>query len=270
MVVALQLAGVAVPGLPALVWAQQSGAVTGSVVNRQAGAPLRAVQVYLQNTRYGTVTNENGAFLLPGVAAGTYTAVAQLIGFAQGTQTVTVSAGGTAQVRFELAEQVLPLQQLVVSGVVDPTAGVKLPFTVARVGSDQLQVAPAGSAVAALAGKVAGASVIATSGKPGAGVQIQLRTPTFSEGVAQNQPLYVVDGVVLSQTLQNPITDGGGTAVQPGIDFLDIDAKDIENIEIIKGAAAASLYGSRASAGVISITTRRGRDVGLGQTRINY
>ena len=235
----------------------QAGAVAGTVTNRQTGQPLASVQVYLQNTSHGTITDTNGRFLLADVRPGTYTAVAQLIGFSQLVQhNVVVSGGGTATLALQLAESVLPLQELVVSGVSDPTAGVKLPFTVARVGSEQLQVPNTGSALGALAGKVAGASVIRASGKPGEGFTILLRTATAAEGVVQNDPLLVVDGVILSREFGNTTAD--------------IDPADIESIEVIKGAAAASIYGSRAAAGVVSITTRRGRDTPLGATRINY
>jgi TonB-linked SusC/RagA family outer membrane protein len=218
---------------------------------------LASVQVYLQNTRHNGLTGQDGRFAIPNVPAGTYTLVAQLIGFAEFRQNnVAVRTGEATTMQIAIAEAVLPLQELVVSGTVDPTAGVKMPVTVSRVGAEQLQVPTSGSALASIAGKVAGASVIRSSGKPGESVQIMLRTPTASEGVAKNEPLYVVDGVILTRSV-------GETDV-------DIDPADIESVEIIKGAAASSLYGSRASAGVISITTRRGKNTPLGSTRMNY
>jgi TonB-dependent SusC/RagA subfamily outer membrane receptor len=234
-----------------------TGNVAGVVTNKQTGQPLPSVQVYLRNTRHNGLTDASGRFVISNVPAGTYTLVAELIGFAQFTQTSTaVRAGEATAVQIALTEAVLPLQELVVSGTVDPTAGVKMPVTVSRVSAEQLQVPTAGSALSAIAGKVAGASVIRQSGKPGDGVSIMLRTPTASEGVDKNEPLYVVDGVILTRSV-------GDTDV-------DIDPADIESVEIIKGAAASSLYGSRAAAGVISITTKRGKNTPLGTTRMNY
>src|SRR5690606_13640634 len=96
---------------------------------------------------------------------------------------------------------------------------------------------------------VAGARVVRGSGQPGSGASILLRGVHSLE--RSNSPLIVVDGVILGETLS------------------DIDASDVESIEVVKGAAAASLYGSRASSGVIQITTARGRDVSENDTRIS-
>jgi TonB-linked SusC/RagA family outer membrane protein len=147
---------------------------------------------------------------------------------------------------------VLSLEQITVSATVDPTSGVKLPFTVGKVGEQALVVPTVNSALAAIQGKVAGVNIVRASGQPGAGVNILLRSPTAFE--ASNSPLFVIDGVVMAREL------GRTTA--------DIEALDIVDVEIIKGAAAASLYGSRAASGVISITTRRGSIAEQGQTRV--
>jgi TonB-linked SusC/RagA family outer membrane protein len=233
-----------------------AGAVTGVVTNKANGQPLSSAQVFLKGTRYGGLTNAQGRYQIPNVPAGTYTLVVGIIGFAEATHSNVVVSAGPVTRDFALTEAVLPMQALVATGTVDPTAGVKMPVTVARIGADQLQVPTAGSAMASIAGKVAGASVIRNSGKPGEGVSILLRTATASEGIEKNEPLFVVDGVILARSIGN--TD------------VDIDPADIESMEIIKGAAASSLYGSRASAGVISITTKRGKNTPLGTTRMNY
>jgi TonB-linked SusC/RagA family outer membrane protein len=241
----------------------QTGTVTGTVTNKQSGDPLQSVQVFLQNTSYNAITDQNGRFAIANVRPGNYTAIAQIIGFTQGLQhNVAVTAQGVT-VNFQLTQAVLPMQELVATGVSDPTSGIKTPFTVAKVTADQLQVPAAGSALASLAGKVAGASIIRTTGKPGAGgLEILLRTSTAAEGVRQNDPLIVVDGVILSRGFAN----NGDVAES----IADIDPADIESIEVIKGAAASSLYGSRAAAGVIAIKTKRGQNTPLGQTRVNY
>jgi TonB-linked SusC/RagA family outer membrane protein len=153
-----------------------------------------------------------------------------------------------------MEEAVLSLQAIVVSGVTDPTSGIKLPYTVSRVDTNQLQIPTTGSAISALQGKVAGVNIVRGSGKPGSGVDVLLRSPTSFE--ASNSPLYVVDGVILARDLAGIAITG------------DIESEDIESVEVIKGAAAASLYGSRAAAGVISITTRRGKNVPRNQTRV--
>ena len=119
--------------------------------------------------------------------------------------------------------------------------------------ADNIPVAPTTSAAGALVGKVAGATIIRSSGAPGSGVTVQLRSPVSQFG--STSPLYVVDGVFLNST--------------QSVTTLDIESMDIASIEVIKGAAAASLYGSRAASGVISITTNRGKNLALGQTQFS-
>jgi TonB-linked SusC/RagA family outer membrane protein len=226
----------------------QAGQIRGTVVSQETGQPLGAVQVFLEGTGRGSITRSDGSFTLGDLNPGTYTVVAQLIGYQPARQAgVTVGVGATATVRLQLEANVLQLQGIVATGLVDPTQGVRSPITVATVSRENLAVTPAGGAQLAIQGKVAGATVIRTTGQPGTEGSVILRTPTSIRG--SNAPLMVVDGVILGNT----------TA--------DIESMDIESIEVIKGAAAASLYGSRAAAGVISITTARGRALAAGQTR---
>ncbi len=158
--------------------------------------------------------------------------------------------GGTVQVDFLLSVTALALDELVVTGVMDPTSARRIPFTVSRVGEAQLRVPPA-NPLSSIQGKVAGASIV-SSAQPGSGVNIVLRSPTSIS--KSNAPLIVVDGVILASTF--------------GRSSADLDALDIESIEVVKGAAAASLYGSRASNGVIQIRTRRGSGLGEDQTEV--
>src|SRR5690606_34099342 len=123
-------------------------------------------------------------------------------------------------------------------------------FTVGRVDIENAPV-PATNAVETLQGKIAGATIVG-GGQPGSGTNLLLRTPTSIN--KSTFPLVVVDGVILSQSF------GGSTA--------DLESLDIESIEVVKGAAAASLYGSRAANGVIQIRTRRGAGLADGQTQI--
>jgi TonB-linked SusC/RagA family outer membrane protein len=136
--------------------------------------------------------------------------------------------------------------------VAEETAAVKLPFTVEQVGAEELPVPPQ-SAEAAIRGKVSGVKMLRDNGTPGGGVTVMLRGATsISTSGRTNEPLYVVDGVIL------------------GASMVDVDALDIENIEVVKGAAAAALYGARAANGVISIQTRRGSEIPDGETSIIF
>ncbi|MGH7467181.1 MAG: SusC/RagA family TonB-linked outer membrane protein [Longimicrobiales bacterium] len=247
--------------------AQATGSVTGTVTNRQSGQPLVGAQINLTNTRHGGLTDQAGRFNILNVPAGTYTVVVTFLGFTEGRHAnIAVRAGQPSSLTFQLQETVLSLQQLVVTGVTDPTSGLKLPFTVAKVNAEQLQVAPSGSALEMIAGKVAGAYVVRNSGKPGSDAEIQLRSATAFE--TSSRPLFVIDGVVVATDNMGRENQTGSLGMFTASPLADIDPSEIESIEIIKGAAAASLYGSRAAGGVISITTNRGKNLARGTTRI--
>ena len=233
--------------LPGLVSAQTL--VTGSVTD-DAGEPLIGANVLVESLVIGGSTNLEGnySFQIPSAHLGeTLQLTARFVGYSEQTREITVTDGAMEE-NFVLAIDLLDLDELVVTGVAEATPKKKLAFTVSQVGSEDITLAPASNPVASIQGKVAGVAVQAASGSPGDGVSVRLRGATSITG--NNQPLYIVDGVVL------------------GANQVDIDALDIENVEIVKGAAASSLYGSRAQNGVINITTRRGGNVPLNQTRV--
>lgn len=229
----------------------RAASVTGRVTDEATGQPLASVQVYLVGTTIGSLTDGNGRFLINDVPPGIYAVEAKLIGYADArAENVRVPADGTVEVNLALRVTALPLDAVIVTGVTSATSARRVPFTVARISTDQLGV-PTTNALASIQGKVAGASII-TPGQPGSGVNILLRTPTSIN--KSTAPLFVVDGVILASTF--------------GRSSADLDALDIESIEIVKGAAAASLYGSRAANGVVQIRTKRGSGLADGQTRI--
>ncbi len=234
---------------PALLLAQ-TGRVTGTVTDSTSGRALGQVQIQIAGTRLGTLTDESGRFTLANVPAGDVVVDARRLGYLPVTRRVTVTSGGTATVALNMRTAALTLQAVVTTGVVDPTSGTRVPFTVGRVDAANAPV-PAANAVESIQGKVAGVTVI-PSGQPGSGTTVVLRSPTSIN--KSNSPLVVVDGVVLSQSFD--------------ASSADLEALDIESVEIVKGAAAASLYGSRASAGVIQIRTRRGADQATNTTHV--
>lgn len=227
----------------------QSAQITGTVRDASTGNPLPTVQVHIQGTAIGNLSTATGTFTLSNVAPGTYTIIAQRLGYVEARQTdVVVGAGATVSLIFEMNPAVLSIQGVVATGLVDPVEGVRSPITVASVTREMMPVVTTGDAVQNLQGRIAGIRVNRASGQPGNEVTMMLRTPT---SITQSgAPMIVVDGVILT-----------------GTSTVDIEAMDIESMEVIKGAAAASLYGSRASAGVIAITTARGQGLDIGQTR---
>jgi TonB-linked SusC/RagA family outer membrane protein len=230
--------------------AQSTGRITGVVTDSASGRPVGNVQVLIVGTRIGSSTDAQGRYTITGAPAGTRTVEARRIGYRAGrVPNVNIQDGATATVDIRIIAVPLTLQAVVTTGVTDPTSGTRVPFTVGRVEVENIPV-PSTNAIESIQGKVAAVTIV-PSGQPGSGTNIMLRSPTSIN--KSNAPLIVVDGVVQSTAF------GAATA--------DLEAIDIESVEIIKGAAAASLYGSRAQSGVIQITTKRGSNLASGSTR---
>jgi TonB-linked SusC/RagA family outer membrane protein len=220
--------------------AQGTGRITGVITDSATARPLSDVLVSVAGTRLGAVTDAAGRYLINNVPAGQRSVDARRIGYQPAVVSVNVPDGGVATANILMRAAVLTLEAIVSTGLVDPTSGTRVPFTVGRVDASNLPV-PATNALESTQGKMAGVTV-APQGQPGSGTNILLRSPTSINKT--NSPLIVVDGVIQSQAF------GAASA--------DLEAMDIESIEVIKGAAAASLYGSRAQSGVIQIRTKRG------------
>ena len=231
--------------------AAQTGSITGVITDEQNQVPVPGAQVRVAGTTLGAVSSDSGRYIIAQVPPGTYTLEVRRLGYAPTDRGgVEVTAGVPITVNITIRQTSLRLEQIVVTGVVDPTAGTRVPFTVGKVTKEEMPVPPT-NAVESIQGKVSGVQVVSSS-EPGTGTNIMLRTPTSINKT--NFPLVVVDGVIMSTAF------GASTA--------DLSSLDIESVEIIKGAAAASLYGSRAANGVVQIRTSRGRELALGQTRI--
>ncbi|MEO5815159.1 MAG: SusC/RagA family TonB-linked outer membrane protein [Gemmatimonadaceae bacterium] len=227
------------------------GRIGGIVLDSASGRPLSDVQVSVTGTRFGGATNEAGRFAIFGVPAGTYTLDTRRVGYGvRRVPNVVLTESGAPDVEIRLTSIALSLEAVVTTGLVDPASGTRVPFTVGRVDAENAPV-PASNAIETIQGKIAGVTVI-PSGQPGSGTNILLRTPTSIS--KSTSPLIVVDGVIQSQAF-----DGSSA---------DLESMDIESVEVVKGAAAASLFGSRAASGVISIRTRRGNGLAEGQTTI--
>lgn len=245
----LVFAVVALIGATDLAAQEEGGRVLGRAVNGTTAQPLAGAQVFIPGTALGTLTNQEGQFLLLNVPAGEHTVRLELIGYRTAEQIVTVAAGGSATANFELEQAAISLDRIVVTGVLGETEQAKLPFTVAQVTAADIPV-PQASVISSLQGKVAGVTVVQGSGRPGEAPSLLLRGVTAISADDRNQePLYIVDGVIL------------------GSSVVDIGSLDVESVEIVKGAAASSLYGSRAANGVVQITTKRGRGVANNEVR---
>ncbi|HEY0019991.1 MAG TPA: von Willebrand factor type A domain-containing protein [Longimicrobium sp.] len=225
--------------------AQEAATVTGRVSNAQ-GQPEAAVLVRIESLNAGASTGADGTYrlVIPGARIRPGQSV-QITASRQGlspvSRSITLSPGATLTQNFVMAAQLILMEEVVVTGAAGAIQERKVPFEVAQVSGADI-VAPPASAAAALQGRVAGATVVQGAGQPGTAPSVLLRGPKSINAAGRSQePLYVVDGVVVS-----------GAAIP------QLDAADVAHVEVVKGAAASSLYGSRAANGVVQITTHSG------------
>ncbi|MBZ5855923.1 SusC/RagA family TonB-linked outer membrane protein [Flavihumibacter profundi] len=254
--------------LPGRLFAQDR-TITGKITDQNA-IPLANVSVFIAKTNIGTITDGEGKFSLS-VPPNT-----TLLVSSAGYKTQTIKVDNTVgDIQVKLLEDVSKLEEVVVTGLATSVKRRNLANSIATISSKELQgTAPAQTFDAALNGKIPGAYINANTGAPGGGLSVKLRGVTSIFG--NTQPLYVVDGVFMDNTATsaglNAVTGaatGGNSSTQdnPSSRIADLRSEDIENIEILKGASAAAIYGSKAAAGVIIITTKRGKQ---GKTRVSF
>jgi TonB-linked SusC/RagA family outer membrane protein len=226
----------------------QNAVLTGKVTS-EFGQPIEGANVFISEMSISVGTSATGDFTINIPAARVTGQQVNLrvraFGYQPQVRPVRVSAGSQT-FNFAMKQDVNRLAEIVVTGVTAGTEQKKLPFTVSRVDEREMPV-PSQNPLTQLQGKVPGANIVSTTGRPGAAPAVMLRGPKSINAQGRGQgPLLIVDGVVLQ----------GGLG--------DVNPADIETVEVVKGAAASSLYGSRAGNGVISITTKSGKNAGEG------
>jgi TonB-dependent starch-binding outer membrane protein SusC len=242
---------VALLALPPSLLAQAT--LTGQVVESGTLSPLAGVQVTVAGTGVGGLTNNQGRYLLTGVTPGEVTIRVQSIGYGVQERLVTVSAGQTLAVDFQLRTEALGLDELVVTGTAGGQQRRAIGNVVGNIDGRISEIAPIDNISDMLRGRQAGVVVNRGQGSPGTASVIRIRGQSSMTG--DNQPLIYVDGVRVNNRMSTP--QGGSTSgAVSRID--DFSPDEIESVEIIKGPAAATLYGTEAANGVIHIITKRG------------
>src|SRR5258705_2736063 len=233
--------------------AQATGAsmVRGQVVEI-GGRMLGGVQVMVPGTNRVVRTDARVAYRLGGLPAGTHTIRAQQLGFGAQSRSVTVSGTDTLTVDFELRPAALSLDAVVVTGTAAESRKKEVGNSMASISARELEAAPVKNTQDILAGRAPGITVLTNSGQPGAGGTIRLRgTNSVTQG---NGPIIYVDGIRIYSDA-GPISPGARQATSW---FNDIKAEDIDRMEVVKGGAATTLYGTEASGGVMQIFTKKG------------
>ncbi|HEY9258630.1 SusC/RagA family TonB-linked outer membrane protein, partial [Chitinophaga sp.] len=241
--------------------------ISGRITDEQ-NTPLPGMTVIVKNTKLGTKTDGEGRYTLSAnLQPGNYTLSFSGIGYSPKESVLVVSdAAGAYTQNIQLTTSVSKLDEIVVTGTSEGTTRRQLGNYISTVKADELSKGGTGNVLAALQGKTAGAQISQNSGDPAGGISVKLRGISTISG--STEPLYIIDGVIIDNsttrvTNADPSYGTGST----GDNFVgavgqnrmsDINPADIERIEVLNGAAAAAIYGSRANAGVVQIFTKRG------------
>jgi TonB-dependent starch-binding outer membrane protein SusC len=225
---------------------QPTGTITGEVIDSATRQPIAGVNVVVEGTRLGAITRDDGTFTITGVPAGTYTVRARRIGYGSVPVVVNVADGSTVSVAFALEKRGALLDQVVVVGYTTQRKS-SISGSIATVSATDVESRRVVDVAQALQGQVAGLTVTQSTGAPGDPISIRIR----GEGtIGNNSPLFIVDGI-------------------PTRDISFLSPEDVESYTTLKDASAASIYGSRASAGVIVVTTKIG-ERGKSNLDVNY
>jgi TonB-linked SusC/RagA family outer membrane protein len=257
---ALALAGLAlvITGADA-----QQRTISGTVLDSLTSQPVAQATVQIRGTDLGALTESDGDFVIRGAPSGEISLRIRRIGFTNTTVTVPADQ---SQVTIRLQPSYLELGELVVTGRATQARRQNVATSVTSVQGEEVQETSQQAVDKALQGRVAGATISQNSGAPGGGTQVQLRGP--SSIFARSAPLYVIDGVLVSDDAVAPNANAitsAATGSNPSLDqdnqqnrIADLNPEDIESIEVLKGPAAAAIYGQKAANGVIIIETKRG------------
>ncbi len=251
-------------------WVQAQVRISGKVT-ATGNAALSNVSVVVRNTNFGASTDAEGNYtILAELKPGKYTVDFSGVGYKAASAALTITSGESSYtVNAGLTEDALGLDEVVVTGTLGRTSKRQLGNSISTISAKQLQNTGAQNLSAMLSGRVMGAQVTQNSGDPAGGISVRLRGVGSIFG--SSEPLYIVDGVIVDNSSANVVNlnaDAQGSRIQAGANRLvDINPNDIERIEVINGAAAAAVYGSRASNGVVQIFTKKGRS---GKPRVSF
>ncbi|ANE53664.1 hypothetical protein SY85_22035 [Flavisolibacter tropicus] len=226
------------------------------------GKGVPGISVSVRNTTIGTTTDPTGNYALDAnLKKGSYNLEFSGIGYKTRIAPLTIGDATSYIVNDSLMQDALGLDEVVVTGTLGRSSKRQLGNAISTVSAEQLQNTGAQNLSAMLSGRVMGAQITQNSGDPAGGVSVKLRGVGSIFG--SSEPLYMVDGIIIDNSSVNVINqnaDAQGAQIRTGANRLvDINPNDIERIEVINGAAAAAIYGSRASNGVVQIFTKRGR-----------
>jgi TonB-linked SusC/RagA family outer membrane protein len=248
----------------------QNYSVSGVVRDAKTGDGMPGVNVVIKGTTSGTITDNQGNFTIS-LSTSPATLVASFVGYQEAEVSVSTSV---TNVVIQMEEMAISLEEVVISGLATTVKRSNLANAVVSVDAKELMGSTNPQTLDyALYGKMTGVSMNSNSGAPGGGVNVNFRGIT-TLGAGSSQPLYIIDGVYMNNSsIRNGRTEasgaGAGTALENQDDaanrLADLNPDDVERVEVLKGPSAAAIYGTRANAGVVIITTKKGKS---GKTNI--
>ncbi len=241
----------------------QNGTISGKVVDEKSGQSLPGANIFIKGTSMGAATGTDGSFKIANVPPGNYTLLAAYIGYYTTEQTVQVVVNEDVAVNFSLRVSILKADEIIVTGTGYDIKKKELSTAISTISTQEIEAAPVQSIEQVLQGRVVGGAVNVNTGQPGTAGRIQLRGVT-SATVSQTPVIYV-DGVRMDNNDNFRLENFTGGPASNALS--DILVGDIERIEITKGGAASTLYGSEAANGVIQIFTKKGK---AGPTRWTF
>lgn len=234
---------------------QAQGVLRGEVRSASEGSPIIGARLSILGTSLTVSSGAEGRFQIRGVPAGERELVVIAIGFASQRLTVAIAEGGTTELAVAMSPTPFQLDEIVITATGEQRAA-ELGHKIETVTADSVVTYSAGRSVTdLLVGKVSGVTVLQSSGTVGAGTRIRIRGA--SSVSLSNDPLLFVDGVRVAPLGTASFSVGTGGQAPSRLD--DLTPEEIENVQIVKGAAAATLYGTEGSSGIMQITTKQGR-----------
>lgn len=243
---------------------QKRYVISGKIIDARTKEPIPGALVKVENTDAATSANAEGNYSLSvSRSPGAHQLVFSFIGYRTSSRSIQLGSAESVVVNAELSENVVGLNEVIVTGTSAGTTRKQLGSYVSTVNAEQLNKGATGNVLAALQGKTAGAQIIQNSGDPAGGMSVRLRG--ISSIISSSEPLYIIDGVIANNSttrVTNTSSNYDGSDFVGNIGqnrLVDVNPADIERVEVLNGAAAAAIYGSRANAGVVQIFTKRGR-----------
>ncbi len=259
--VALVVLGVSLSTVPSQ--AQNTGSISGTIIDQKTGEPLIGTNILIKGTLLGAASDVDGSYRIANVLPGKYILVANYVGYYSKEEELSVVAGEEVKLNFALKTSALQMDEIVVTGTGYEVKKKELASSIATLNRDQIEAVPVQSIDHLLQGRVTGGTVSVNSGSPGTGSRVRLRGVTSAN--SSQTPVIYIDGVRVDNNDNFRLEQGTGGLQSSALS--DILVGDIERIEVTKGGAASTLYGSEAASGVIQIFTQKGK---AGAPRFNF